>query len=310
MLVIKDLLSRFKGGDRRALARILSLVENQTKGGEMILRELFPLTGKAFIIGVTGAPGVGKSSLVNALTQVIRKGEKRVGIIAIDPSSPFSGGAIFGDRIRMQNHTLDSGVFIRSMGSRGSLGGLSKSTRDAVRVMDAFGKDIIIIETLGVGQAELDVVEVADSTVVVLIPGAGDSIQAIKAGIMEIGDIFVVNKCDLEGAEKTVREVKALLEMQDDPWCPPVIRTSNETGEGFTMLWESLLYHQSYLSSSLKGKKRRMDYLKRELFGIITSSLEGEITKSLKDEEIEKIMEGEEDPYTLAQEILKRLRRR
>lgn len=312
MYTIKDLLRKFKKGDRRALSRILSLVENRTEEKDSILKDLFPLTSQAFIIGITGAPGVGKSSLVNSLVQIIRKEHLKVGILAIDPSSPFSGGAIFGDRIRMQNHTLDPGVFIRSMGTRGSLGGLSAATQDAVRVLDAFGMDIILLETVGVGQAELDVMEVAHSVVVVLIPGAGDSIQAIKAGIMEIGDVFVVNKGDLDGAERTVREVRALLEMVDtSSWCPPVIKTSSETGEGFKKLWQSLYYHRDFLKESAVGERRQRDSLKREILGLISTALEKEISSYLEHREgVEGIISGEKDPYTLARQILHSLFRR
>lgn len=309
MLTIKDLIRSFKKRDRRALARILTLVESRSPERVELLKEIFPLTGQAYCIGITGAPGVGKSSLVNSLTGVLRREDLQVGILAIDPSSPFSGGAIFGDRIRMQNHTLDSGVYIRSMGSRGSLGGLSLATRDAARVLDAFGYDLILIETVGVGQAELDVMDVADSVVVALIPGAGDSIQAIKAGIMEIGDIFAINKCDLDGADKTAREVRALLEMSDNSaWTPPVIRTSSETGEGFNMLWQSLLYHKEFLASSSLKERKREAALVREVQDIIAMSLKEEISYYLiENKMIERASQGDEDPYSLALKVKEQL---
>lgn len=221
---MQDLINRFTAGETRALARLISLLENEDDQHEQIIKELFKRTGQAYVIGFTGSPGAGKSSLVDQVVKQLRQAGKTVGIIAVDPTSPFTGGALLGDRIRMQQHALDKGVFIRSMGTRGSLGGLAKTTKDVVKAMDAFGFNYVIIETVGVGQAELDIMHVADSTVVVLTPGAGDAIQTIKAGIMEIADVFAVNKSDLSGADKIANEVEIMLDQQraDIDWRPPV----------------------------------------------------------------------------------------
>jgi LAO/AO transport system kinase len=219
---LKELMSRFWAGEHRALARVISTVENELPEKDEILKEIYTKTGGAYILGVTGSPGAGKSSLVDSLVKEIRKSKELVGIVAVDPTSPFTGGAILGDRIRMNTHALDEGVFIRSMGTRGSLGGLAKTTKEVVKVMDAFGMAWVIIETVGVGQAELDIMYIADSTVVVLTPGAGDSIQTMKAGIMEIADVFAINKCDLPGADSVEMEVQLMLNFRDDhiKWRP------------------------------------------------------------------------------------------
>lgn len=228
------LVDKMLRGDRVALARLITTIESRHSSVPEILKRINSKTGRAYIIGVTGPPGAGKSTLVNEVIQSLRKRGKKVGVIAIDPSSPFTGGAVLGDRIRMQNHTLDEGVFIRSLGSRGSHGGLSRATREIMKLYDAFGMDYIIIETVGVGQTELDIVELADTVIVVFVPEAGDSIQTMKAGLMEIGDIFIVNKADREGADKLSREIEYMVSLKPrgDEWKIPVALTSAHEGRG------------------------------------------------------------------------------
>ncbi|HOA36361.1 MAG TPA: methylmalonyl Co-A mutase-associated GTPase MeaB [Bacillota bacterium] len=300
-------------GSRRALARLISLVENNDPRKEEIMRQLFPYTGKAYLIGITGAPGAGKSSLVDRLLTGMRRSGFTVGVIAVDPTSPFTGGAILGDRIRMQEHALDSGIFIRSMGTRGSLGGISRAAREAVQVMDAFGKDIIIIETVGVGQSEIDIVKAADSTVVVLTPAGGDSVQTIKAGIMEIGDIFVVNKCDLPGAERTVAEVKLMLDLKEEPgWRPPVIPVMALRGEGVDELCNSLREHRDYLQRQGLLEARRRERAGRELGELVEFLVKSRVWDSIKtqislDQFIEAIALRRRDPYSAARELLRQI---
>src|SRR5882762_5465334 len=233
-----SLVDRITSGDARAVARAISKVEDGALGASELMKEIFPHTGRGLIIGITGAPGAGKSSLVDKLSLLYRSQARRVGIIAVDPSSPFSGGAILGDRIRMQALGLDKGVFIRSMATRGNLGGLARSTVDAVAILDAAGYEKIIIETVGVGQDEVEIVKAADVSVVVLVPGMGDDIQAIKAGIMEIGDIFVINKADREGVNSTEKELEALLSLatREDAWHPPIVKTVATESKGIEEL--------------------------------------------------------------------------
>ncbi|MDK2984461.1 MAG: GTPase [Clostridia bacterium] len=271
MEIVKEILS----GNKRALARAITIVENEDlegqKNKEQLLKEIYPYTGKAYIIGITGSPGAGKSSLVNKLTEHIRRLGLTVGILAVDPTSPFTGGALLGDRIRMQDHFLDPGVFIRSMGTRGSLGGLAKSTKDVVKVLDAFGMDIIIIETVGVGQSELDVMYAADSTVVVLTPGAGDVVQTLKAGIMEIADIFAVNKADMVGADKVVTQVEAMLDLKDDiKWRPPVVKVVSTSNQGLDSLYEAIEKHRKYLEKTGELDKVRKE---RALYEVAESAV-------------------------------------
>lgn len=279
-----DLVTQLRGGSRRALAKLLTLVENESEGASEALAALFPETGRAWIIGITGAPGTGKSSLVNALAKAYRTQEKTVGIVAIDPTSPFTGGAILGDRIRMRDLSGDSGVFIRSMATRGSLGGLARATRDALRLLDAAGFDIVIAETVGAGQSEVDIVRTAHTTVVVEAPGLGDDVQAIKAGILEIADVLVVNKADRPGANNTERALKAMLELGHptrratttahhgrmlaveaspasaalDDWLPPVVRTVATDSSGVDELVDAIAGHRHYLQEhDLMGDMER-----------------------------------------------------
>jgi len=308
---MENIIEKFKAGETRALARLISLLENQDPSHEEILKELFYLTGKAYVLGFTGSPGAGKSSLVDQVVKALRAAGQTVGIIAVDPSSPFTGGALLGDRIRMQEHALDKGVFIRSMGTRGSLGGLAKTTKEVVKAMDAFGFDWVIIETVGVGQAELDIMHVADSTVVVLTPGAGDAIQTIKAGIMEIADVFAVNKCDLPGSHKVVAEVQIMLDQQcsHDGWRPPVVPVSCLNGQGINDLVADIQKHRTYLLDNNILNSRRSERTRAETLDIAIHKWREKIFTQLKlpgrvNELLDKVAAREMDPYTAAYEIL------
>lgn len=307
--LVKDLLD----GNRRAAARLITLIENDDDQKRSLLKEIYPHTGKAFIIGITGAPGAGKSSLVDRLLQQIRADGLTAGIIAVDPTSPFSGGAILGDRIRMQDHALDAGVFIRSMGTRGSLGGLSRSTREAIQVFDAFGKDIVIVETVGVGQSEVDIVKTADSTVVILTPAGGDSVQTIKAGIMEIADIFVINKADLPGAERTATEINMMLDMNGEkPWRPPVLPTVSIKGDGVDKLWEALQEHRAFLEESGKLIDVRRQRVRQELTEqveyLVKTRIWDEVRDTIElDSLVEKISKRQQDPYSAVGELLDKI---
>ncbi len=228
-------------GDPRSMARLITMVESESGSSQQIMKKIYPYTGKAHIIGVTGSPGAGKSTFLDKLISRIMETGKSVGVIAVDPSSPFTGGAVLGDRLRMQAHSLDPGVFIRSMGTRGSLGGLSRGTYEAALILDACGKDVVLIETVGVGQSEIDIIKIADTVVLLLVPGMGDDIQIMKAGIMEIADVFIVNKADREGSERITREVNIMLDLQEErSWRPPVIPTIAENGEGVAKAAEAL----------------------------------------------------------------------
>src|SRR5688572_25827087 len=246
-------------GDRRAVARLITLLEAEDPKAEAAAQRLHPRTGRAHVVGVTGAPGTGKSTLVDRLIEALRREGRKVGVVAIDPSSPFTGGAILGDRIRMQSRSTDPQVFIRSMGSRGALGGLSHHAADAVRALDAFGKDVVLVETVGVGQGEVDIVRLADTVVVVLVPNLGDDVQAVKAGIMEIADAFVVNKADLAGADKVAGEVEASLGLAHGrtEWTPPIVRTIAEKGEGVAAVAQAIADHGAWSRGSGEWERRR-----------------------------------------------------
>jgi len=307
--LVKDLLA----GSRRAAARLISQVENDDPHKRELLMEIFPHTGRAYVIGITGAPGSGKSSLVDCLLQQMRSEDLKVGVIGVDPTSPFSGGAILGDRIRMQEHALDQDVFIRSMGTRGSLGGLARATREAIQVLDAFGKDIILVETVGVGQSEVDIVKTADSTMVVLTPAGGDSVQTIKAGIMEIADLFVVNKADLPGKERTVTEINLMLDMKEDSrWRPPVACTVSVRGEGIEAVWQSLQEHRRFLEESGRLQEIRRERVRRELTEQVEYLVKNQIWDRVKeqiefDSLVEKIVHRRRDPYSAAYELLEKI---
>ncbi|MBN6187107.1 methylmalonyl Co-A mutase-associated GTPase MeaB [Aneurinibacillus sp. BA2021] len=307
------LVERILAGDRRAVARAISYIEDNHPEKTEVLQDLFPHTGKAFLVGITGSPGAGKSSFVDKLIGYLRKQGLTVGIVAVDPTSPFTGGAILGDRIRMQDHFLDEGVFIRSMGTRGSLGGLARATKEAVRVLDAYGKDIIIIETVGVGQSELDIMNIADSTAVVLNPGGGDTVQAFKAGIMEIADLFILNKADLAGTDKLFREVEQMLDLvkHDAPWRPPVVKTITLQNKGIDETWQAFLDHQSFLQKSGDWDRRRASHLKEEVAEIVEHDIHQLVVKRLRSEEysdmMEKVSRRDIDPYEVAGQLLQQL---
>lgn len=304
---LESLMERFRGGDPRALARVISYLENEEPVVEQIMEQIYPFTGKAYIIGITGSPGAGKSSLVDCLTSLLRQKGETVGIVAVDPTSPFTGGALLGDRIRMQNHATDRGVFIRSMGTRGSLGGLAHTTADVVKAMDAFGFSRVIVETVGVGQAELDIMHLADTVVVVLTPGAGDAIQTIKAGIMEIADVFVINKSDLPGSDKITAEVEMMLDMQgyQQKWRPPVIKTSTLSGQGIEELLEAIENHRNHLLQEKALGEKRWSRARNETLELAQHIWQRIITREL--EHIRPILDAvarrEKDPYQGAREI-------
>lgn len=298
-------------GDHRALARAISIVENEDPRKDEILKGIYASTGKAHIVGITGAPGSGKSSLVSALLHVVRQEVKNIGVIAVDPSSPFTGGAILGDRIRMQEHFQDKDIFIRSMGSRGSLGGLSRATRDTVKLLDAFGKKLIIIETVGVGQSEVDIMENADTVIVVLTPGSGDGIQIIKAGIMEIADVFVVNKADLPDASRMDTEINIMLDMgEEKEWRPPVVQTVALEGLGVNDLWDRIKEHRCMLEEKGLLEKIRKERMKKEALECIDYQVKemfwGRIGKTTMFKNgLSKVYNKEIDPLSLAHSILK-----
>ncbi|MDA8211143.1 MAG: methylmalonyl Co-A mutase-associated GTPase MeaB [Clostridia bacterium] len=306
-----ELLERFCAGERRALAKVITIIENNLPGKNELLSRIYPRAGKAFVVGVTGAPGAGKSSLLDRLTEVIRRRGLTVGVVAVDPTSPFTGGAILGDRIRMQQHTMDKGVFVRSLATRGSLGGLARSAKEVITALDAFGIDVILVETVGVGQSEVDIMKISNATLVVLTPAGGDGVQAIKAGIMEIADIFVVNKCDLPNAEKTVREINGMLDMDNwaGVWRPPVLATNTLVNTGIDKLWQTLEYFREYQKSTGLMAEARKAKLRSDLLEILENEIRLKVQKGLLDngrldQELAEVLEGA-DPYTMAGKLLK-----
>lgn len=306
-----DVMKEFWNGSRRALARAITIVEDERDGYEDIMKEIYHHTGRAQVIGVTGAPGAGKSTLSDNLVKFYRKQGKRVGVVAVDPTSPFSGGAILGDRIRMNDLTLDQGVFIRSMGTRGSLGGLSRKTSDAVKLMDAWGLDVIFIETVGVGQSEVDIVKNADTTLVVLVPGLGDDIQAIKAGILEIGDVFCINKCDRDGADRLNVEIEMMLDLGEtrEDWRPPIERTIANQGEGVEDVVNALNDHRKYLEESGTLAKRRHEQVQNEMTEMIQDRISRRIREQITStgdfaNYVEQVYERKNDPFTVVDSIV------
>lgn len=312
--VLEDIGKKLLAGDKRALARAITVVEAGGKPATELVKELFNHSGKAHIIGVTGSPGVGKSTLVDALVTEARKEGKKVAVLAVDPSSPFTGGAILGDRIRMQDHTLDKDVYIRSMANRGHTGGVSLATYDAIRMLEAFGFDVVIIETVGVGQSELAIAQTADTTILVLMPGSGDDIQAIKSGIMEIGDIFVVNKGDLPGANKSATEIIASLELAHHPtsWHPPVLVAISETGEGVDKIWDAVKNHASFLNENDQLNERRRGKVKTELAEMVAEIARTNLEESLEKsddikEALSNVVARKLDPHSAAETIIRKL---
>ena len=300
-------------GERAAVARLISMVEQGGDAAHAAIAKLYPHTGSAYTVGITGAPGAGKSTLTDKLIARIRKEGVDVGVLAIDPSSPFSGGAILGDRVRMQDHATDPGVFIRSMATRGHLGGLSLATPQAVRVLDAAGKPWVLIETVGVGQVEIEVAGAADTTMVVVNPGWGDAVQAAKAGLLEIADLFVVNKADRDGAAETVRDLEFMLDLSMPPkgethWRPPIVKTVASRGEGLDELWEAIGSHRAFLETDGRLAARRTKRIRDELRAIVVERLyrrAGEVCGAARFDELAAAVEAREiDPYTAADSLL------
>ena len=306
--------ARIRSGEPRALARAISAIEDHAPESVELLKALFPHSGKARVIGLTGAPGSGKSTLVDQLAREYRKQGRTLGIIAVDPTSPYTGGAILGDRIRMQAHHADSGIYIRSMATRGFLGGLARATADVATVLDASGKDLILVETVGVGQDEVDIVRLADATIVILVPGMGDDVQTIKAGIMEIADIFVINKSDREGAERVEREIRAMqtLATRPDRWSPPIVKTVATEGIGIPELAAAIAAHEEYLKKENLALKKKIGSWRERLVEMLRESLlERVLTEQLSDGQVAayaaEVAEGKRDPYSLVEEIVGRL---
>ena len=308
---VDDLVARARSGDHRAVARLISLVENASPRLREVTQALMPHAGTAAIVGITGSPGVGKSTSTSAMVTAYREAGKRVGVLAIDPSSPFSGGALLGDRIRMQEHATDPEVYIRSMASRGHLGGLAWATPQAVRVLDAAGCDVVLVETVGVGQAEVDIASLADSTVVLLAPGMGDGIQAAKAGILEIADLLVVNKADRDGANATVRDLRAMLALgqrQPGAWRPPVLTTIASRGEGVAEVVSEVNRHRDWMLSTGDLDRRRLARASAEIEALAVRAVRGQLDgvrgESALPRLAQNVLAGRFDPYRAADELL------
>ena len=309
--LLQDLLK----GDTRALSRVITRVENRSADSLDILRQLFRHTGKSQIIGVTGSPGSGKSTLVDRLAAEFRKKNNTVGIIAVDPSSPFTGGAILGDRIRMQTLGVDPGVYIRSMATRGHLGGLAAATADVAAVLEAAGKDPVLIETVGVGQDEIDIVKLAEISIVVLVPGMGDDIQTLKAGIMEIGDIFVINKCDRPGVEKMERAILGLLSLghRADGWQPPIVKTTATKGEGVAELLEAIDRYYVFFRNSISRSRKKQEAERQRLINLLEERLVNTAVEQIfpdgeLNDLVSAIAERRQDPYSVVEQIIRNLR--
>jgi GTPase len=303
-----------RAGDKLALARAISLVENADPAAYDLVRDIYPQTGRAYAIGITGPPGVGKSSLISALIQHIRGTEQStVGVISVDPSSPFTQGALLGDRIRLADHFLDPGVFIRSMGTRGHLGGLAEATLQALLVLDAAGKDLVFLETVGAGQSEVEVIGIADTVVLVLMPGSGDSVQALKAGIMEIPDVIAINKMDHPAAKTMLNEVRSILSLdRERAWKPPIVLTEATTGENVPELWQQIVAHRAHLDSGGQLEERRRKNLAGEVFAVASGRAKAHLERAVADDPelrrlLDEVQKRELDPLTAVREIMERV---
>jgi LAO/AO transport system kinase len=308
---VPQLVEKARAGDARSVARLISLVEDASPLLRDVMAGLAPYAGNAQVVGLTGSPGVGKSTSTSALVGALRKADKRVGVLAVDPSSPFSGGALLGDRVRMQDHALDRDVYIRSMASRGHLGGLSWTTPQALRVLDAAGCDVILVETVGVGQSEVEIAGLADTTMVLIAPGMGDGIQAAKAGILEIGDIYVINKADRDGADQVRRELRSMLALAERPegvWKQPIIKTVASKGEGVEEVVEAIDQHRAWLEASGELDKRRLRRARDEIEAIAVTALREQWRSVHEHTELDglavKVVAGDTDPYTAADRLL------
>lgn len=306
-----NMVERVVAGEKLAVSRSISWIENESPDAELLIKELYSHTGRAQIIGITGPPGAGKSTMTDKLIKAYRGKGKRVGVVAIDPTSPYSGGAILGDRIRMMDVSMEEGVFIRSMATRGSLGGLSAKTADAVKVLDAAGYEVIIIETVGVGQSEVDIVKNADTTLVVVVPGLGDDIQAIKAGILEIGDIFVINKADREGADRLHVEIEMMLDLNSEKsdWRPPIAQTIASKDQGISDVVQMIEDHTAYLKESGQLKIRREERVESEFLAMLTDGLQRKVLGPLKqthklDDLVKDLASRKSDPYSEVKKVL------
>jgi LAO/AO transport system kinase len=306
--------SQIRAGNTRAISRAITAIENRDPSAQVLLGDLFAQTGGAFVIGVTGAPGTGKSTLVDRLAAEYRRRGKTVGVIAVDPTSPFTGGAILGDRIRMQGHAVDEGVFIRSMATRGFLGGLSRAAADAVLLLDAAGKQIILIETVGVGQDEVDIVRLADCTLVLLVPGLGDEVQSMKAGLMEIADIFVLNKAEREGADRLARQIEAMLHLAErkDGWAPPILRTTATEGTGIAELIGTIEQFREQTASSGKRQARSIEHWRQQLVALLEEHLAERALASAEGERAlsalaAEVAERKKSPYDAVRELASRI---
>jgi GTPase len=302
-----------RSGDRRALARAITLVENSDPLAYEVVRDLYPETGRAYAIGVTGPPGVGKSSLISALVRHVRERDRSVGVISVDPSSPFTQGALLGDRIRLADHFLDPEVFIRSMGTRGHLGGLAEATLQALLVLDAAGKDLVFLETVGTGQGEVEVIGIADTVVLALMPGSGDSIQALKAGIMEIPDVIAINKMDHPAAKTMLNEVRSVLSLdQERPWRPPIVLTEAMRGEHVPELWEQIEAHRAFLESEGLLEQQRRKNLAGEVFAVASARAKAHLEHAVADDPelrrlLDEVQNRKLDPLTAVREIMEKV---